>query len=33
MQPDEMAVFFTLVGAFLFLMLLLTNAYRRRLEF
>jgi hypothetical protein len=33
MQPDEMAVFFTLVGAFLFLMLLLTNAYKRRLEF
>ena len=33
MQPDEMVVFFTLVGSFLFLMLLLTTAYKRRLDF
>jgi hypothetical protein len=33
MQPDEMVVFFTAVGLFVFVMLLLTSAYKKRLEF
>jgi hypothetical protein len=33
MQPDEMVVFFTLVGSILFVLMLLTSAYKKRLEF
>ena len=33
MQPDEMFEFFTLVGSALLVLLMLTNVYKRRLEF
>jgi len=33
MQPDEMAIFFTLVVSALLILLMLTSVYKRRLDF
>jgi hypothetical protein len=33
MQPDEMVIFFTLVGSALLVLLMLTSVHKRRLDF